>query len=85
MTTMAPGWRARRALTSSGVIMSDMGQPARRSGTTTVLSGERTLAVSAMKWTPQKTITGCSVRAAYRESSRESPTKSATSWISPIW
>ena len=32
-------------------------QPASRSGSSTVFCGERIAAVSAMKWTPQKTIT----------------------------
>ena len=38
-------------------------QPASRSGISTVLSGERIVAVSAMKWTPQKTIAAASVAA----------------------
>jgi nicotinate-nucleotide pyrophosphorylase (carboxylating) len=49
-------------------------QPAPRSGRSTVFSGERILAVSAMKWTPQKTIVPASVAAAWRESPSESPT-----------
>ena len=40
----------------------------------TVLSGARIEAVSAMKCTPQKTITSASVAAAWRESPSESPT-----------
>ena len=51
----------------------------------TVFSGERIAAVSAMKWTPQKTIASASVRAASRESPSESPTKSATSCTSGTW
>ena len=39
-------------------------QPASVSGISTVFSGERIAAVSAMKWTPQKTITSASVLAA---------------------
>ena len=58
--------------------MSAMGQPASVSGRRTVFSGERIFAVSAMKWTPQKTITSASVLAASMLSPRESPTKSAT-------
>ena len=54
-------------------------QPASRSGMSTVFSGARIDAVSAMKWTPQKTIAEASVAAASRDSPRESPTKSATS------
>jgi hypothetical protein len=49
-------------------------QPARGSGISTVFSGERIAAVSAMKWTPQKTIVPASVAAAWRESPSESPT-----------
>ena len=60
-------------------------QPARRSGISTVFSGERILAVSAMKWTPQKTIVLASVAAAWRERPSESPTKSATSWTDGTW
>jgi len=63
------------------VIDSAREQPARRSGISTVRWGERILAVSAMKWTPQKTIVDASASAARRDSSSESPTKSATSWI----
>ena len=60
-------------------------QPASRSGMSTVFSGERIAAVSAMKCTPQKTIASASVLAASRESPSESPTKSATSWTSGTW
>ena len=49
-------------------------QPASRSGISTVLSGLRIVAVSAMKWTPQKTIVAASVAAAWRERPSESPT-----------
>ena len=41
-----------------------------RSGRSTVFCGFRILAVSAMKWTPQKTITSASTVAALRASSR---------------
>jgi hypothetical protein len=56
------------------VIDSESEQPAPRSGISTVLPGERTEAVSAMKCTPQNTITEASVDAACRESPSESPT-----------
>ena len=59
-----------------------MGQPAFLSGRRTVFPGERIFAVSAMKWTPQKTMTSASVWAAWMLSPRESPTKSAMSWTS---
>ena len=55
------------------------------SGMTTVFEGLRILAVSAMKWTPQKTMTSASVPAACWLSWRLSPTKSARSWISGSW
>ena len=58
----------------SAVIESDSEQPASRSGIRTVLSGDSTEAVSAMKWTPQNSITSASASAAWRESPSESPT-----------
>ena len=51
----------------------------------TVFCGLRIAAVSAMKWTPQKTMFAASVAAASRESPRESPTKCATSCTSGTW
>ena len=54
--------------------MSAIGQPASSSGNSTVLCGARIAAVSAMKWTPQKTISSAGVAAALRLSSSESPT-----------
>ena len=60
-------------------------QPASRSGSSTVFFGERIAAVSAMKWTPQNTITDASVAAACCESPSESPTKSAMSCTSGRW
>ena len=71
-----------RPCSSAAVIMSAMGQPASGSGRRTVFSGARMAAVSAMKWTPQKTMVPASQPAAFRLSSRESPTKSAASWTS---
>jgi len=56
-------------------------QPAASSGMRTVLSGERILAVSAMKWTPQKMMVDCSASAAMRDRARESPTWWAMSWM----
>jgi hypothetical protein len=67
------------------VIESASEQPAAWSGSSTVLSGERIFAVSAMKWTPQKTISRASVCAATRDRWSESPVKWATSWISGTW
>ena len=49
-------------------------QPASGSGISTVFSGARIAAVSAMKWTPQKAIVDASWAAACRESPSESPT-----------
>jgi hypothetical protein len=47
--------------------------------------GDSSFAVSAMKCTPANTIVDASVSAAIRDSARESPTWSATSWISGAW
>ena len=63
--------------------MSAIGQPAEGTGWSTVEAGERILAVSAMKETPQKTMTGAPAFLALMLSSSESPTKSATSCTSP--
>ena len=72
-TTAASGCFSFSCRSASPVTKSAMGHPARRSGMRTVFSGERTLAVSAMKWTPQKTITSASVSAASCDSPSESP------------
>ncbi len=64
MTTTAPGCSAFQARSWSALIDSDSEQPAPRSAISTVLSGQRTEAVSAMKWTPQNSITEASVFAA---------------------
>ncbi|SHT19513.1 Uncharacterised protein [Mycobacteroides abscessus subsp. abscessus] len=53
--------------------------PARWSGMSTVFSGLRILAVSAMKCTPQNTIVSSGASAAIRDKASESPTWSATS------
>ncbi len=65
--------------------MSAREQPAPRSGRSTVRSGAKSLADSAMKWTPQNTITSAELRAANRDRASESPTWSATSWIHGTW
>ena len=57
------------------MIISAIGQPACISDSKTVLSGQRIEAVSAMKCTPQNTITWASVLAAFWLNSKESPTK----------
>jgi hypothetical protein len=72
-TTTASGCSAFILRSPATVTMSAIGQPARFSGMSTSLSGERIEAVSAMKCTPQKRITDASVAAALRASSRESP------------
>jgi hypothetical protein len=64
------------------VIVSASEHPARSSGISTVLSGLRILAVSAMKWTPQNTMIDSLASAATRDSAKESPTWWAMSWIS---
>jgi len=67
VTTGTPGARLQGRKVRA-VTMSAMGQPASSRGSRTVLSGERMAADSAMKWTPQKTMTSASVRAASKES-----------------
>src|ERR1700753_1229863 len=73
MTTIAPGCSAFQPRSGSAVIESARLQPASRSGIRTFLSGERIEAVSAMKWTPQNTITSGSVVAGEREVPRRCP------------
>ena len=73
-TTTAPGFSVFHCRNCSAVIEDASEQPASRSGISTVFSGERIFAVSAMKWTPQKTIASASVAAAWRERPSESPT-----------
>ena len=68
-----------------GVTAAASEQPALRSGRRTALSGQRIAAVSAMKCTPQKTMTSALVFAAICESFRESATASATSCTSGRW
>jgi len=66
--------------TSVAVIEAASEQPARRSGISTVLSGQRTFDVSAMNWTPACTMIRAGVLAASRARPRLSPTKSPTPW-----
>src|ERR671910_853488 len=73
MTTMAPGCWAFQERSWAASIDSESEQPAPRSAIRTVFSGERIEAVSAMKWTPQNSITEASVAAAWRERPSESP------------
>src|SRR5690606_9079584 len=70
-TTTAPGCSAFQERSCSPVIESAREQPARASGMSTVFSGARIFAVSAMKWTPQKTIVDASLAAAIRLSASE--------------
>ncbi len=78
-TTAAPGNFSFQATSSLAVMEAASEQPAARSGRSTIRSWFRIDAVSAMKCTPQKTMTGASVRAAACDSFRESATRSATS------
>src|SRR5579862_3889300 len=78
VTTGTPGYFSRSRRTSAPVIDSAREQPARKSGTSTVLLGLTSLAVSAMKCTPHSTMTSASVLAACIASASESPTMSAT-------
>jgi hypothetical protein len=85
ITTTAPGCFAFHSRSCSAVIESASEQPAPRSGSSTVLPGDRIEAVSAMKWTPQNAITSAPVSAAWRDRPSESPTKCATSCTSGTW
>ena len=78
---------SQQSRTSSIWAMSAMEQPAVRLGRMTLWWGAlRTSAVSAMKWTPQKTILSASSwEAAYWESLKESPRRSANLMISLRW
>jgi hypothetical protein len=69
----------------SAVIESASEQPASASGISTVLSGERIFAVSAMKCTPQNTMVSCGAVAAIRDRASESPTWCAMSWMAGTW
>ena len=74
MTTTASGLLAAfQSRSSSAVIESASEQPASRSGISTVFSGERIEAVSAMKWTPQKAIVDGVGIGGLRERPSESP------------
>ncbi len=74
MTTTAPGCFAFHARSCGAVIESASEQPASGSGSSTVFSGPRIEAVSAMKCTPQNAIVPASERAARCDSPSESPT-----------
>jgi hypothetical protein len=65
--------------------MSAIGQPASIRGSRTVFPGDRMAALSAMKWTPQNTITSAPDCAASWLKPSESPVMSAISWISSRW
>jgi hypothetical protein len=73
ITTTASGFSAFQSRTCCAVMPSASEQPARVSGINTVFSGLRTFAVSAMKWTPQKTIRSARARAASIDRPSESP------------
>src|SRR3989338_568759 len=75
-TTAALGCLSFNSRRSSAVIIFARGHPAFLSGISTVLSGDKIDAVSAIKYTQQKTITSALDLAAMRLNSRESPTKS---------
>ena len=79
MTTGTPGYCSLSARTSAPVMPSASEQPARLSGSKTVLAGFTSLAVSAMKSTPASTITSASVSLAMAASLSESPVRSAAS------
>ena len=81
-TTSHPGFDARASRIWSGVHIWAIEQMASGSGMSTVFEGFRILAVSAMKETPQKTMTSASVSDAAMERPSESPTLSAMSCTS---
>ena len=74
MTTTAPGFCAFHWRSWSAVIESASEQPASLSGSSTVFSGDRIDAVSAMKWTPQNAIVSAPAAAAFCDRPSESPT-----------
>ncbi len=84
-TTGAPGCSALSSLRDSTSTMAAIGHLAFGFGCRTVLSGFSILADSAMKSTPQNTMTLASVFEACTESPYESPRKSDTSWTSFLW
>jgi hypothetical protein len=75
------------ASTLSSSAMSAIEQPAARLGRITCCSGRaRMSAVSAMKWTPQKTmVSAAGLVSAALASWKESPTKSAYCTTSSRW
>ena len=83
--TVWPGCALTNCSNSTAGQLSASEHPAFRSGTSTFFSGQRILAVSPMKCTPHMTRTLASVFAAHCARARLSPTKSAMSWISPVW
>ena len=78
-TTTPPGFCFLHLQISSPVILSASEHPALLSGTITFLFGEIMDAVSAIKFTPQKSMILASVRPASWESPSESPRKSLIS------
>ena len=76
--TGTPGYWARMAMPSSGVIEEASEQPARLSGISTVFLGFSSFEVSAMKCTPHCTMIDCLTLVASMASCRLSPTISAT-------
>ena len=84
--TAASGYFSLASLTCSPVSICAIGHSASISGIRTFLSGFSIYAVSAIKSTPQKTmISLSSTSAALLHNSKESPRKSAISWISFGW
>ncbi len=65
--------------------LSESEHPALRSGSSTSRPGLRMAAVSAMKCTPQNTMTSARVFSAACASARLSPMTSAMSWMSGSW
>ena len=84
--TAALGYFSLASLTCSPVSICAIGHSAPKSGIKTFFSGFKMYAVSAIKSTPQKTIISLSSTSlALMHNSKESPRKSAISWISFGW
>src|SRR5690606_21011229 len=71
--TTCPGYLSLNALNKAAGALSAREHPAWRSGKRTFFSGQRILAVSAIKWTPAKPMISASVPAAFCDRPRLSP------------
>ena len=83
-TTVWPGYFALKAAKSFSSHDSASEHPASGQGISTFLSGQSTLAVSAMKCTPANRMMSASTDCALTERASESPRKSAASCTSGV-